>query len=127
MRFSGISLDAHKFGIFDSALELRQQGIVGFDLSAAVLGVGEIRGELVHSVRRAGQNCLECRLSAPWKNAVVDGLCGARIYDSEKPTHAAKPAKLFWEGCRLQEFIHVFFGNYILDSLAFPGYILARN
>ena len=96
MRFSAISLDAHEFGIFDSALELRHQGVVRFDsFDTAIWGVGEVRGELVHSVSHARQNSLERRLFAPWQNAVIDGLGSTRIHDSEKPTHAAEPTKLF--------------------------------
>jgi len=102
MRFSAISLDAHEFGTFDSALELGQQRIVRFDsFATAIWGVGEVRGELLHSVNHARQNSLERRLLAPWQNAVIDGLGSTCIYDSEKPPYAAEPTKLLWEGCRL--------------------------
>jgi hypothetical protein len=44
MRFLAASLDAHEFGIFDSALELHHQSVVRFDSFGTASGVGKVRG-----------------------------------------------------------------------------------
>ncbi len=91
-------------------LDSATQGVVRFCwFDTAIWGFGEIRGELIHSVCHACQNRLERRLFAPWQNAVIDGLGSTPIHHSEKPADAAEPTKLFWEGCRPQELIHITF------------------